>query len=189
MENVCFQFVFAHVPPTAHRRKVFRKVILAELIRVAEPIFFEGDLNCIVDYSERFGSSGHLHNDTGNFRELIDDLGLIDMGFSGQSFTWSRGLSTDNFLSKRLDWIPLNSVARLLWPKASLCHLPKFSSDHTPLLLYFKPSIAWLTHPDFDSFLEINWNHDQPATSSLANLRRKLGKWNKDVFGNIHERK
>ncbi|KAL8138020.1 hypothetical protein V2J09_004021 [Rumex salicifolius] len=90
-----FHFVFTYAPPT-----VFWNALEDELAQIIELIFVGGDFNYILDYNEREGGSGKLHNDFGIFREFVN---LIDMGFAGQSFTWSRGITTDMFISKRLD--------------------------------------------------------------------------------------
>ncbi|ONK68086.1 uncharacterized protein A4U43_C05F7280 [Asparagus officinalis] len=124
------------------------------------------------------------------------------MGFAGQSFTWSRGLTPSTLISKRLDRFLMNLEVCIKWPNASVRHLPKFGSDHTPLLLSLEPKcrydksrrpfrfeIAWLTHPDFLEFIHQNWKRDCPANIALAALKDKLLDWNRKCFGNIHEKK
>ncbi|KAL8166809.1 hypothetical protein V2J09_008308 [Rumex salicifolius] len=197
-----FQFVFAYAPPTVYRRRPFWADFEAELNDVSEPLFVGGDFNCIIDSSERQGGSGYLHNDSAVFLNLINTVGLIDMGFCGQNFTWSRGNKVENHVAKRLDRVLLNSDARLQCPEAFVRHLPKFGSDHTPLLVSFESpenryqrrrpfrfEAAWLSHPDFHSFLDQNWPKNCAATAALAQLKPKLLRWNKQVFGNIQERK
>ncbi|KAL8143900.1 hypothetical protein V2J09_016932 [Rumex salicifolius] len=60
------------------------------------------------------------------------------MGFCGQNFTWSRGLKVYNHVAKRLDRVLMNNDGRLPWPEVFVHHLPKYGSDHTPLLLSLK---------------------------------------------------
>ncbi|KAL8161733.1 hypothetical protein V2J09_013222 [Rumex salicifolius] len=115
-------------------------------------------------------------------------------------FDLPRGLSADNLITKRLDRILVDSRARLLWPSTCVCHLSKFASDHTPLLLQLKPRViwikqrrpfrfeaAWQSHPNFDEFLRSNWKGDIHTADALSHLRHKLTGWNVEIFGNIHK--
>ncbi|KAL8160185.1 hypothetical protein V2J09_001722 [Rumex salicifolius] len=75
---------------------------------------------------------GSVHPDSDIFQGIIDDLALIDLGFSGQVTTWSRGDSTERFVAN--------------WPNASVRHLLKLGSDHTPLLVTLDPSLGLNCH-------------------------------------------
>ncbi|KAL8152797.1 hypothetical protein V2J09_010557 [Rumex salicifolius] len=110
------------------------------------------------------------------FVNLINVVGLIDMG------------------------VLLNSNARFQWPEAFVRHLPKYGSDHIPLLLSFDPpgnwslrrrpfriQAIWLSHPDFHSFLNQNWPKNCAATAALAQLKSKLLRRNKLTFDNIQQ--
>ncbi|KAL8137244.1 hypothetical protein V2J09_003245 [Rumex salicifolius] len=101
----------------------------------------------------------------------------------------SHGAPTENYVAKRLGGVLMSSDARLEWPKAFVRHLSKFGSDHTPLLLSIETLAAWLTHPDFHSFLRQNWPKHCTAIATLAQMRPKLLRWNKQAFRNIQEHK
>ncbi|KAL8159386.1 hypothetical protein V2J09_000923 [Rumex salicifolius] len=188
--------------PFVYRWHPFWFAIHDEMSGVSEPLLIGCDFNYIMELGERNGGFSFLHNDSSIFFEVVNDLGLIDMGFSNQSFTWSKGNSASNLVSKRLNRVLMNTNVRLDWPKAYVYHLPKFSSDHTPLLLCMKPvracnsrrrpfrfKVAWLTHPDFHPLTENNWLWNSLATRALTNLKQKLSRWNKETFRNIHKRK
>ncbi|KAL8167051.1 hypothetical protein V2J09_008550 [Rumex salicifolius] len=111
--NRSFQFIFAYAPPSVYRRRYFWYSLKDDLNCITNPVIASGDINCIIDSR------------------------LIDMGLSGQNFTWARGNSV--LCCEMLDRVLLDSFARVQWPKDLIRHLPKFRSDHTPLLLCFKP--------------------------------------------------
>ncbi|KAL8160998.1 hypothetical protein V2J09_012487 [Rumex salicifolius] len=197
-----FQFIFVYGPPSVSRRRLFWTSLLTVLTSVSEPFLLGGDFNCIVSSEERQGGSGLLHNDSNIFKDLIHDLGLLDLGFAGSPFTWSRGRSAQNLISKRLDRILSDSQASILWPEATVRHLPKFSFDHTPLLLKLDPragpnrrrrpfrfEAVWLAHPSFHEFIHSAWPSHCDATQALSLLKPRLIQWNKESFGNIHQQK
>ncbi|KAL8130357.1 LOW QUALITY PROTEIN: hypothetical protein V2J09_019512 [Rumex salicifolius] len=186
-------------PPSVYRRRVFWSELKEELCSISGPYFIGGDFNCITSQSERQGGSGLLHNDSATFRDLINDTRIIDMGFTGQKFTWSRGLNATNLISKRLDRILVDSRARLLWPSACVRHLPKFASDHTPLLLMLQPRLHWnklrrpfscvAFSPGVQGVFGLQRKRDLHTAEALSYLRQKLTVWNAETFGNIHKRK
>ena len=50
-----------------------------------------GDLNEILFNHEKEGGNLRPHNRMQAFRDVLDDCGLIDLGFTGEPFTWKRG--------------------------------------------------------------------------------------------------
>ncbi|CAA7030621.1 unnamed protein product [Microthlaspi erraticum] len=124
------------------------------------------------------------------------------MGFTGPRFTWKRGREERYFVAKRLDRILCNAQARLRWQGAIVKHLPYLSSDHTPLYLQLEPGdtgdprrrpfrfeAAWLKHSGFKELLLNSWNGALATPNALEDLKVKLRKWNKEVFGDIQTRK
>ncbi|KAL8153415.1 hypothetical protein V2J09_011175 [Rumex salicifolius] len=197
-----FHMIFVYAPPSYNRRRRFWAELTQEVLLIQGDLILGGDLNCILDSSERQGGSGELHQDSCDFQEFVDLFGLIDLGFIGQAFTWSRGNSTATYVAKRLDRVMVNLSAQLLWPNAKVRHLPKLGSDHTPLLLILDPrsagnrhrrpfrfEAAWLSHHDFNNFLEAVWTESSSASPALARLSPKLLAWNRECFGNIETRK
>lgn len=88
------------------------------------------------------------------------------------------------------------------WQEALVSHLPFFSSDHAPVYLQLSPVVkgdprrrpfrfeaAWLSHPSFKYLMLCSWNGEISTPEALRDLRLKLKKWNRDVFGDIQKRK
>ncbi|KAL8150827.1 hypothetical protein V2J09_020635 [Rumex salicifolius] len=153
-----FTFFFAYAPPTHHRRTRFWQEI---------GVLFSSEATLAVLSSlMRDRGSGLLHQDSYTFQELVDEVGILDMRFTGQPHTWSNRAPVASFVAKRLDRIVMSIDAFISWPNASVRHLPKFGSDHMPLLFELEPrgrarndrhpfrfEAMWLTHPDFLSFI------------------------------------
>ncbi|KAL8168307.1 LOW QUALITY PROTEIN: hypothetical protein V2J09_009806 [Rumex salicifolius] len=156
---------------------------------------YKGNFNCITHSSERSGGSGGLHSDSLDFLLLINRLGLLDVGYVGADFTWSRGSEASRMVSKRLYRVLTNIEGGNLWPEAKVRHLAKFSSDHCQLLLEidmrmdrnrrpFRFEAAWLKHFNFNDFVQSKWRSFLNTPRALHFLKRGL-KWH--IFGNIQD--
>ena len=103
------------------------------------PVIIGGDFNTIVRLDERSGGNGRLSEDSLTFGDWINEMSLIDMGFSGSQFTWKRGKTESTFVAKRLDRLLCCAHSRLKWQEARVSHLPFLASDHAPLYLQLAP--------------------------------------------------
>lgn len=100
------------------------------------------------------------------FRSHLDECSLIDLGFKGAPFTYIRRQHGRISTHVRLDRALCNVEWSLLFPEASVHHLPRTCSDHNPILLKlhappppaanrpFHFQAAWLTHPDFHAVVD-----------------------------------
>ncbi|XP_031103194.1 uncharacterized protein LOC116006838 [Ipomoea triloba] len=159
-----------------------------------------GDFNAITSNAEGTSSSnvGMVRN--GDFTHWIFDEALVDLGYSGQNFTWKRGREEGTFRGARLDralcsmeWIDRNR-------NTTVTHLTAVESDHCPILIdidlktktggdVFMFQGAWTTHPLFLDYVNKHWNAEETVWSNKNSMAIKLKEWNQNVFGNIHHRK
>ncbi|KAL8144000.1 hypothetical protein V2J09_017032 [Rumex salicifolius] len=168
---------------------------------IADHIILADDFNCILYTHERRGSNGQLHSNSMEFLRIVNAANLINLGYSGSTFTWRRGSSADRLVDKRLDKGFTNVEGRLLWPDGIVKHLTKFSSDHCPILFCRKPSLGldcrhkpfcleacWLKHPAFSSFIKDKWRSLLDTPDAMSFLHWDIRIWNKQVFGSIQVR-
>jgi hypothetical protein len=136
------------------------------------------------------------------FRNFIDHLGLVDLGFVGNPFTWcnnKQGLATikerlDRGLAS-LDWIHLH-------PNFSLIHIPASFSNHNHISLNttttssymlrpFKFEEFWTFDPTCGLVIAAAWKHFVSGSQAvclvqkLAQTKTTLKRWNSLHFGNI----
>lgn len=122
------------------------------------------------------------------------------MGFSGSTFTWMRGVNATSFKGARLDRALGNAEWKLLYPNATVEHLPIMGSDHAPLLINTQPRQiqrseksfrfnAWPTHPNFYTFVDSVWDKSKDLESNKRIMAKALADWNTNTFGNIFRRK
>lgn len=101
----------------------------------------------------------------------------------------------------RLDRALCNLDWRNCFPGATVTHLPRLSSDHTPILLRtagrvnarrlstFKFQAAWFTHEGLVQVVQKSWDQNHQFMMNVPRLTAALENWNKFTFGNINYRK
>ncbi|KAF9612249.1 hypothetical protein IFM89_038671 [Coptis chinensis] len=123
----------------------------------ALPWVIIGDLNMILDKSEKRGGGPYTPNESVIANNLIQEAGLIDIGFSGNPFTWWNKQAGLGSVKKRLDRSLANAEWMLIYPEANLTHTPTISSDHSAILLDTLPQ----THTIFCPFhFQAMWIRD-----------------------------
>lgn len=97
------------------------------------PWALAGDMNVVTSEAEKTGGAPVDMTKCRKFVECVNAIGLMDLGFTGNSFTWAKGGTSP--LQERLDRAICNSEWRLAYPRASVNHLPRIASDHSPIML------------------------------------------------------
>lgn len=80
------------------------------------------------------GGAQFVSSSSNAFNSCIDDCNLIDLGFSGSMFTWSKG-----DLRERLDRAMSNEAWLNLFPSSSVTNRPIPSSDHSGIWWKLEP--------------------------------------------------
>ena len=154
-------------PPTNHPwilsciygllEKVNKPTFWDSLIVVGEdfvnPWLCIGDFNFVLDQSEKLGGRPITNSSHCSFKGFIDQLGLVDLRFVGNPFTWCNNRQGFATIKERLD----KGLASLDWIhqhlEFSLTHLPASIYDHNPISLNTNTSSAYLPRPfKFEEF-------------------------------------
>ena len=69
------------------------------------------------------------------FREVLDECNLLDLGFSRNKFTWSRTYLNGGMVWERLDPAVCTAEWYDLFPSTSVQTLTCVSSDHNPICI------------------------------------------------------
>ncbi|KVH96764.1 Endonuclease/exonuclease/phosphatase [Cynara cardunculus var. scolymus] len=104
------------------------------------------------------------------FNDFIRDSGLIEVRSGGRKFT---KMSANGAKHSKLDKYLVSSNFLSHWPMPSAMILPRYLSDHCPILfrsalvdfgpIYFKFFNSWLGQPDFNLLVLDSWN-SSPST-------------------------
>lgn len=64
----------------------------------------------------------------------MNELGAMDLGYNGNSFTWCNKRSGKANIHKRLDIVLVSTDWRTRFDRAGVLHLIACNSDHSPIL-------------------------------------------------------
>ncbi|CAN1177321.1 Putative ribonuclease H protein At1g65750, partial [Linum perenne] len=165
--------------------------------RTRGPWLLCGDFNSIRTMDDKVGGAAFNSARCREFNQCADDCQLLDVDFTGPRFTWFHGQ-----IRQRLDRAVCNAEWTMSFPEVVVRHLPRIRSDHRPILIHcladlvphrsirpFRFVAAWLEHDTFPPTLKNAWSYNVPTPAALTSLQSKLRRWNKDIFGNIFQRK
>lgn len=94
-----------------------------------------GDKNEILWNKEKLGGRPRLSSLMNNFREALNSCGLLDLGYTGDLFTWCNKWRNKPPIYNRLDRFVGNQAFIDLFPNISNLHLDWCRSDHRPIEL------------------------------------------------------
>lgn len=69
------------------------------------------------------------------FKQWVYVAGLVDLGYWGPAYTWTNNQKGRANIAERLDRGLVNIQWALQYPNSAVFHLPRFSSDHMPILM------------------------------------------------------
>ncbi|KAK3037266.1 hypothetical protein RJ639_029678 [Escallonia herrerae] len=164
-----------------------------------------GDFNAISNQSEKQGGRPVQNSSPGGLNGFINNNFLLDLGFSGNPFTWTNNRPLSANIKERLDKAYANSQWRFLFPDAAIIHLLGKCSDHLPIVLKthktsflgpkpFRFEAGWTRDPSSHLVVKSAWR--QHVAGSVAEILCKkttltssmLRKWNLSHFGHIQSR-
>ncbi|KAA3477396.1 reverse transcriptase [Gossypium australe] len=182
--NLLVTFVYGFLDK--QRRKILwdKLSILAQ--SVVEPWGLLGDFNHLLLPEEKrkrrpIYSGCKLFN-------FVQSNELRGLGFKGPQFTWRRGV-----IFERLDRAIGNSAWCRTFLEATIFHLPRLKSDHSPILLSLNsPKKAQVDRPFHflaPWFVRESWSNEVDLVDNIGTLTMNLKRWNTKVFGHIIRRK
>ena len=137
-----------------------------------------GDFNSVTSAKETTKPENLDQRRSSGFVSWISEHGLLDLGYTGSKFTWTRGNSSSSFQGPLLDRALCNLDCSACFSQAKVNILPKLNSDHSPVLILlnsnkepsshhgFKFQATWLTHPGFLTRIQEFWWSDLSLTEN-----------------------
>ncbi|KAH0765178.1 hypothetical protein KY285_001049 [Solanum tuberosum] len=161
-----------------------------------------GDFNVITSTEEKYGGIPYNMTKSLDFISIIEASGLVDIGYSGQHYTWCNQRAEEARVWKRLDRAMVNDKWLELMPQTTITHLPSVGSDHCPLLMemevrlenkfkYFKFLHCWTENENFLTTVKGCWQKKISGNpmwrlhQKMKLLASTLSTWSKKEYGNI----
>ncbi|XP_025638493.1 uncharacterized protein [Arachis hypogaea] len=158
------------------------------------PCCFLGDFNEILQVEER-RSNDRLPLSAKDFKDWINDMGLVDLPLTDRRFTWFRGRSCSRIdrALVSLEWLEM-------FPETRLRGGPRGLSDHCPIIVEdkrprdgprpFQSLDSWFTHEGFLRMVKKEWRGlgEMQLTEKLKALTGPLGRWHRANFGDMDKK-
>lgn len=178
------------------RNRIVSWELLCQLdLDQAIPWVVLGDFNEIANSFEKKGGRLRPERQMKDFREMLEDCNLMDLGFTGRWFTWEQGRFVTTNIRERLD----RGVATLSWvnlfPGYRLEHLNHSFSDHCPILLdslgvswnnedsfgkSFRFEAKWCLDSSFEGMVKTWWAEKSGSVlGKLEKLGHHLLRWSR----------
>ncbi|KAL2899415.1 hypothetical protein RDABS01_024497 [Bienertia sinuspersici] len=167
------------------------------------PTILFGDFNEILSPSEKEGGASRCPRQMENFRQVVDECSLRDLGYSGNIFTWRRGNSPATIIRERLDRFMATPLWCSLFPEATVVNLHIQNSDHGPIILKEKEGHGkssrrrrtrfeslWLTNEGCEDVIREAWKESwsMMMDGRIATVLERLDGWAKATFGDVKKR-
>lgn len=156
------------------------------------PTFCMGDLNNIMNVSEKCGPKPANHQRINAFCSLVKQCGLFDLGYSGPAYTWSNKRISTNPTYERLDRCLANAAWCRYFGSTTIHHLPILYSDHAPIVAVLQTSNRrtkkpfrfenwWLLDQDYHITASTSWNatSNKPFHIRTSQLAKDLKLWSR----------
>ncbi|KAF4392058.1 hypothetical protein F8388_004387 [Cannabis sativa] len=192
-------------PPHNSDKEAFWLKVGDFTLNCQDPLLMIGDMNGTLKDSECFNyaNQGNSSRYAFDFCQMVNRVGLVDLGFQGPGYTWSKGRNRSSqgggVKRARLDRGLASIEWRILFPNSIVHHLAASGSDHRPILLdtsggvngrgrSFKYENMWARDPRCFWVVKEAWSKRLHANSMINFYRkvkatsRKLKQWNKSQF-------
>ena len=100
----------------------------------ALPWMCASDFNELLWSHEKLGLGPRQDCKMKEFRDVLDECGLMDLGYAGDKFTW-RGKRAGSLVLERLDRVVASNEWFSRFPGIKVQHLHTHSSDHKAILI------------------------------------------------------
>lgn len=182
-----------------------RRTLWQDLISssTSSPWLVVGDFNVVLNQEEKLGGCHINLNECAEFSNMISQVGLTNMGYTGSKFTWHNNRLSGSTISERQDRALGNTESTSKF-FTKVEHLNRTCSDHTPLLISinnlearggsFRFLNVWAYHHQFMEVVKEAWNTNiqgRPMVrffNKLKEVERRLQVWNREIFGQVGQR-
>ncbi|XP_018633707.1 uncharacterized protein [Nicotiana tomentosiformis] len=197
-----FQLTIVYAKCKANLRRPLWEVLRQTSLTCTIPWCVLGDFNVIASIEEKIGGLPYQMRKSLEFLSMIEDCGLVVLGFYGSRYTWSNGRGPGSIIWKRLDREMVNDNWLISFPATTISHLSSIGFDHNPLLMemnirqdtskkYFKFLNCWVENEGFIPLVHEVWNQEVRGNAmwivhqKLKAVSNALSKWSRQEYVDI----
>ena len=141
-----WRFTGFYGTPETHRRSISWNLLRNLHNQFSLPWLCGGDFNELVKSHEKKGGRPRPYGQMQKFREVLDECGLLDLGFGGKKFTWFKNYPSGGI------WGCLDrAVIKANWvehfPTTKVQSLVCGQSDHSPIVIFPEGILVKLQRP------------------------------------------
>jgi hypothetical protein len=161
-----------------------------------------GDFNIMLSNDEKKGGNLIDPNITNNFRNILSLCNLQDLGYTGNTFTWTNRNQGEHLILARLDRFLATTEWKQMFPYYTNQHLLRYQSDHNPILLDFSSSAnnksnhaapklrkfeqVWTRNKQHITKVKEAWSHNNDHLAiKLQHTLNSPHQWGYNLFGNL----
>lgn len=137
--NLSMQITFIHASTHLGERIQLWQQLKTLKPHRSNPWICMGDFNEILYVWEKVGKREADNQRIAAFRNMLNELALMDMESQGCAFTWANNREGEDLVKKRLDRVLCTLEWRVIFHEAEVHALPAIGSDHSPLVLKLHP--------------------------------------------------
>jgi hypothetical protein len=172
------------------------------------PWLCSGDFNETLYSTEHFSEHAREEWQMRAFREVTEDCGLQDLGFSGVPYTWDNRQEGIANVKARIDRAFGNAALLNMFQVVQVKHISVVQSDHCMILTElkkhnthrplgrkaFKYENVWQTHGDYDKVVVDLWQKAERGVGlegfakTLSSLQSGLSSWGTATFGDFKKK-
>uniref|UniRef100_A0A2N9HDP5 Ribonucleotide reductase large subunit domain-containing protein n=1 Tax=Fagus sylvatica TaxID=28930 RepID=A0A2N9HDP5_FAGSY len=158
--------ILVYGPPYLAKRRKFWELMENLILSFSGLWLLIGDLNSTMHNSEKSGGSQKGDCSSNSFRSFVNNVGAVDLDFSGPCFTWSNRKVGWANVRCRLDRGLYNPDWLALFPQAGVRHITASNSDHNPITLDTHLEVTKGTKP---FHFEAMWAKDLASSDVVDN--------------------
>lgn len=179
---------FVYGEPKAHERIHMWNVLRRLRPNASEPWLVIGDFNETMWQSEHFSKAKRSETNMANFRRVLSDCNLHDIGYKGMAWTYNNKQSGSGNVKARLDRAVATPEWSTAFRNATVEHIISARSDHVPVLLRLGKRKEW--RPVKRSFrYEAMWERVESLPDTIRNAweRGGQGRSMEDVIAKLRD--
>jgi hypothetical protein len=179
--------------PKTHLRHQMWDLLRKMRPMIKGPWLMLGDFNETMWQEKHFSRRRRGEKQMEDFRNMLSDCNLFDLGFSGLPWTYDNKQKGERNVRVRLDRAVACPDWSRIFPHSHVHHLVSSRSDHSPILVYLDKKPVMAASPRFRRY-EMHWEKEstlsdeiqsswqmQPKANNLGDIANKLN----SVMGNL----